>query len=110
MGDILEGRILDVVDGETLELDVETVEGDQPGVYGARELVRVAEGIDANRAAAADDESAALMVMTYVGRRVRCFVEERDQVGRIIGTCEVLEDAQPDEPYDFDARTDEGMT
>jgi hypothetical protein len=96
MADVLEGTVLDVVDGEMLELEVERVDGGEAGPYGARELVRVTEGRLADRDDADEDESAALMALTYQNRRVRCYVEERDQLGRIIGEVEVLETGEPD--------------
>ncbi len=87
MADMLEGLVLDVVDGEVLELEVERVEADEPGRYGAREYIRLrfaSEHDDDN------EESAAVMELTYQNRRVRCFVEQRDADGRILGEVEVL--------------------
>ena len=96
MADILEGVVLDVVDGEMLELEVERVRASGGDRYGAREFVRVTEGRLADRDDADEEESAALMALTYQNRRVRCYVEERDQLGRIIGEVEVLDASQPD--------------
>jgi hypothetical protein len=99
MADTLEGLVLDVVDGEVLELEVEHVHADEPGRYGAREFIRLSEGRFADEHAAEDDEAAALMALTYQNRRVRCFVEQRDEEGRIIGEVEVLGPATPDPTY-----------
>ena len=96
MADILEGVVLDVVDGEMLELEVDHVQGADLGPYGGHELVRVTEGRLADRDDADEEESAALMALTYQNRRVRCYVEERDQLGRIIGEIEVLGPGEPD--------------
>ncbi len=93
MADILEGLVLDVVDGEVLELEIERVEAEDPGRYGARELIRL---VDSRFASEHEDdheetaETAAMMELTYQNRRIRCFVEQRDQDGRIIGEVEVL--------------------
>ena len=100
MADILEGIVIDVVDGEMIELEVEHVIADDPGRYGAREFVRVTEGGLASRRDAEDSEAAALM--DQENRRVRCYVEERDAQGRIIGEIEVLSAGSPDELADAD--------
>ena len=99
MADVLEGLVLDVVDGEVLELEVERVAADEPGRYGAREFVRLTDGRFADQRAGDDDEAAALMALTYQNRRVRCYVEQRDDEGRIIGELEVLGPATPDPTY-----------
>lgn len=99
MGDVLEGLVLDIVDGEMLELEVTQVHADHPGHYGAREYVRVTEGGGSSRADADQEESAALMALTYQNRRVRVLVEERDDQGRLLGEVEVLSEAQPDAIY-----------
>ncbi|HYE04636.1 MAG TPA: hypothetical protein VEL07_03865 [Planctomycetota bacterium] len=101
MPDILEGTVLDVVDGEMLELEVERVQSEDRRQYGARELVRVTEADLATRTDADDDEAAALMALTYQNRRVRCYVEERDRLGRIIGEVEVLQQAEPGDEFGF---------
>jgi hypothetical protein len=102
MADILEGVVMDIVDGEMLELEVDHVEARNAGEYGAREYVRVTEGGMASRQDALDEESAARMAMNYQNRRVRCFVEDRDDQGRIIGEVEVLSEGHPSEPYGID--------
>ena len=102
MADILEGVVMDVVDGEMLELEVDHVEARNIGSYGAREFVRVTESGMASREDALDEESAARMALNYQNRRVRCYVEERDDQGRIIGEVEVLGEAEPSEPYGID--------
>lgn len=98
MVDILEGLVLDVVDGEILEVEVERVIADDPGAYGAREFVRVTEGGRSSRADAGDDEAAALMGLTYQNRRVRVIVEERDSDGRLLGDVEVGSTAGEPDP------------
>ncbi len=95
MADTLDGLVLDVVDGEVLELEVEHIDADLPGRYGAREYVRLSDSRfagehEADNEEADNEEAAALMTMTYLNRRVRCFVEQRDQDGRIIAEVEVL--------------------
>lgn len=97
--DILEGLVLDVVDGEMLELEVEHVRAPSAHQYGAREYIRVTEGDGASREAASDEESAALMGLTYQNRRVRCYVEGRDSLGRVIAEVEVLTADQPEALY-----------
>ncbi len=101
MPDILEGTIRDVVEGEMLELEVDHVQSADRNQYGARELLRVTEIEQADRTDADDDEAAALMTLTYQNRRVRCYVEERDRFGRIIGEVEVLQPAEPDPQFGF---------
>jgi hypothetical protein len=96
MGDVLEGLVLDVVDGEMLEVEVEHVLAPDPGRYGAREYVRVTEGGRSTRGEADQEESAAYMGLTYQNRRVRVLVEERDDQGRLIGEVEVLGSGTPD--------------
>jgi hypothetical protein len=99
MVDILEGVVLDVVDGEMLELEVDRVEAENAGRYGARELVRVTDVANHSREDSLDEEAAARMVMDYENRRVRCYVLERDDQGRIIGEVEVLSEGDLSEPY-----------
>ncbi len=101
MADVLEGVVLDVVDGEMLELEVDHVQSLDHHQYGAHELVRVTESHLAVRSDADDDESAALLALTYQNRRVRCYVEERDQLGRIIGVVEVLGLGEPDPLFGY---------
>lgn len=102
MVDILEGVVMDVVDGEMLELEIDHIEARNVGAYGAREFVRVTEVGQASRMDALDEESAARMTLNYQNRRVRCYVEERDGQGRIIGEVEVLSEGRPSEPYGID--------
>ena len=90
MSDILEGVVVDIVDGEMLELEVDHVEASEGGVYGAHEFVRVTESAHASRADALDEEAAARMTLDYQDRRVRCYIENRDDQGRLIGEVEVL--------------------
>lgn len=101
MADVLEGVVLDVVDGEMLELEVDTVSSQDHHQYGAHELVRVTESHLADWADADDAETAALLTLTYQNRRVRCYVEERDQLGRILGVVEVLGWGEPDPQYGY---------
>lgn len=107
MGDVLEGLVLDIVDGEMLELEVEHVDADLPGRYGAREYIRVTEGGRSSRGEADQEESAALMGLTYQNRRVRVLVEERDDQGRIIGEVEVLTSGQPDPIFGLSSDDDQ---
>jgi hypothetical protein len=102
MTDILEGVVMDVVDGEMLELEVDRVDAEDVSEYGAREFVRVTETGRATREDALDEEAAALMALNYQNRRVRCYVEQRDDQGRIIGEIEVLSEGRPSEPYGLD--------
>jgi hypothetical protein len=97
--DILEGLVMDVVDGEMLELEVEHVHAPSAHQYGAREYIRVTEEGTASRESASDEESAALMGLTYQNRRVRCYVEGRDSLGRIIAEVEVLSADEPEALY-----------
>lgn len=99
MTDVIEGLVLDVIDGEMLELEVEQVIESELDTYGARETVRVTDAGRANREDAANEEAAALMALTYQNRRVRCYVEERDDAGRLIADVEVLSAAEPDTLY-----------
>ncbi len=101
MADILEGTVLDVLDGEMLELEVDHVQSADRHQYGAHELVRVAAGWLADGAETDDDEATALMTLLYHHRRVRCYVEERDQFGRIVGDVEVVPPPEPDERFGF---------
>jgi len=97
--DVLEGLVLDIIDGEMLELEVEHVEVSHGHSYGAREYVRVTDAGESSRGDANLEESAALMALTYQNRHVRVLVEERDDQGRLIGEVEVLSEAQPDAIY-----------
>src|SRR4051812_21075962 len=90
MPDILEGVVMDVVDGEMIELEVDHVDARNASQYGAREYIRVTDGSVASREDALDEEAAARMALDYQDRRVRCYVEERDDQGRIIGELEIL--------------------
>jgi hypothetical protein len=102
MADILEGVVLDVVDGEMIELEVDHVEARNASEYGAREFIRVTEGDRASREDALDEEAAARMALDYQDRRVRCYVEQRDDAGRIIGELEILSEGKESEPYGLD--------
>lgn len=101
MADILEGVVTEVVDGDTLELEVErVVEAQDAGRYGAIEMVRFA----GDGTSEMDEEAAAAAELGYENRRVRCYVLDRDEEGRIIGEIEVLGDAKGLEPrYGVDA-------
>lgn len=99
MVDILEGTVLEVVDGEVLEVEVERVQARDAGHYGAREWIRVGDVGEVSHAQALDEEAAARMVMDYENRRVRLYVQDRDDQGRLIGDVEVLSEGQIDEPY-----------
>ena len=96
MADILIGLVLDIIDGEMLELDVEYAEDGILGHYGAHEYVRVCEGDRSSRHDADADECAALMAVTYQNRRVRVLVQGRDDQGSLIGVVDVLTESQSD--------------
>ncbi|MBA2480715.1 MAG: hypothetical protein H0V44_08635 [Planctomycetes bacterium] len=102
MADILEGVVMDVVDGEMIELEVDRIDAPNASLYGAREFIRVSDSDHASRLDADEEESAARMALDYQDRRVRCYVEERDAAGRIIGELEILSDARRREPYGLD--------
>jgi hypothetical protein len=105
MSDIIEGVVVDVVDGEMIELEVEHVHGHSLGSYGARVLVRVTEGGHGFHSEALNDEEAAHMMMDFANRRVRCSVIAKDDEGRLIGDLEVLGFAKHD---DTDSPDDSG--
>ena len=90
MSDILEGVVIDVVDGEMIELEVERVRGHELGSYGAHVLVRVTEGGHGFHHEALNDEEAARMLLDFENRRVRCVVLAKDDEGHLIGDIEVL--------------------
>lgn len=96
MADILEGLVIDIIDGEMLELDVEYAEAGIPGHYGAHEYVRVCERDRSGRHDADADECAALMAVTYQNRRVRVLVQGRDDQGSLIGVVDVLTESESD--------------
>ncbi len=99
MPDIIEGLVLEVIDGEMLELEVEEVVESELYTYGARETIRVTDGNRADREDASNEETAALMALTYENRRVRCYIEERDNQGRLIADVEVLSAGEPSTLY-----------
>jgi hypothetical protein len=105
MSDILEGVVVDVVDGEMLEIDVDRVEAQDAGLYGSHVFVRVTETDHASREDSLDEEAAARMALDYQDRRVRCYVEDRDDQGRIIGEVEVLSQGPQRDTYGI---SDEG--
>src|SRR4051812_4430640 len=105
MVDIVEGVVVDVVDGEMLEVVVDHVEARDAGRYGSHEFVRVTETDHASREDALDEEAAARMALDYQDRRVRCYVEERDDQGRLIGEVEVLSQGPQRDTYGI---SDEG--
>ncbi len=90
MGDILEGLVLEVVDGEVLQLEVEHVQAQDAGAYHAREWVRVSSRGRLLRSPLLDDDATAHVHLSYEHRRVRCFVSSRDAQGRLVGEIEVL--------------------
>ncbi len=98
MADILEGIVLDIVDGEVFELEVTRVEQGDTSQYGAREYIRAMDP-DRPGSVASDHESAALMALTYQNRHVRCYVLERDGLGRLSAEVEVQSAAEPDALY-----------
>jgi hypothetical protein len=105
MVDILEGMVVDVVDGEMLELVVDRVVANNAGLYGSHEFVRVTDTGHASREDSLDEEAAARMALDYQDRRVRCYVEDRDDQGRIIGEIEVLSQGPQKDAYGI---SDEG--
>ncbi len=100
MVDILEGRVLDVVEGDVIELAVERVAAGDRGSYRAREWILL--GQSEGGPCEIDDEIAGSVAADYDQRRVRCYVRARDGRGRIIGDIEILDAPHPDEPYGMD--------
>jgi hypothetical protein len=99
MADILEGRVLDVIEGDVIELAVERVARGDLSRYRAREWVLLRA---AGEPCEIDDELAASSTSPYHQRRVRLYVRSRDDQGRILGEIEVLDAPHPDEPYGMD--------
>ncbi len=102
MVDILEGRVLDVVEGDVIELAVEHVAAGDGGRYRSREWILLGKPVAAHEPSEIDDEMAGSAAADYDQRRVRCYVRSRDGQGRIIGDIEILDAPHPDEPYGID--------
>jgi hypothetical protein len=101
MSDILEGVVMDVAQDGMLELAVEHVEAADAGRYHQHEWVRLPVG----GSRSVDGPQAVMSAVPGTGlehRRVRCYIQCRDDQGRLVGEVEVLANAPLVEPYGLD--------
>ncbi len=85
--DTIEGLVINVLDGDTFDLDVDRVGRSNGYEYNDVERVRLA-GVNAPELAEPGGRAAHTRLRTAIqGRRVRVDVRARDRYGRIVGTC-----------------------
>jgi len=91
MGDVIEGIVLGIVNGESLEVRVDEIEPPVPGRYAALEYIRVLDNSGAAGRPWPAEESAELLGAVLQDCRIRCHVESRDPSGQLIGRIEVVD-------------------
>ena len=84
MTDVIQGPVIDVIDGDTFEIEVAKVGKDNEYEYNEVERIRIAD-IDAPELnTGAGKRSKAALQRKLKGKEVRCDVQARDKYGRII--------------------------
>lgn len=85
--DIVNGRVTNVVDGDTFDIKVETVGTYNTYSYNQNERVRIANINQPERGASGGFLATLLLRNNLAGKFVRCSIHSRDTYGRLV--CDV---------------------
>ena len=90
MPDIIQGPVINIVDGDTFDMKVTHVGENNKYEYNYEERIRIAD-IDAPELRAPGGKrSKDLLERKLKGKVVRCYVQTRDSYGRIVAEVKVL--------------------
>lgn len=93
MPDILLGKVTNVVDGDTFNMQVMLVNGfrlSNTSVYNSSERIRIADYDAPELGTLAGAIAKTNLEKVLLHKNVRCNVEARDTYGRVVATVEVL--------------------
>lgn len=84
MEDIIQGSVINVVDGDTFDMAVEKVGTNNTYTYNDQETIRIA-GIDEPELnTTSGQRSKKALESELLHKRVRCYVQTRDKYGRLV--------------------------
>ncbi len=90
MTDTIKGPVVNIVDGDTFEMNVTHIGKDNKNKYRDKERIRIAE-IDAPEIGRPGSKrSTDLLKRKLKGKVVRCYVQARDTYGRVVAKVKVL--------------------
>ena len=90
MPDVIQGPVINIVDGDTFDMKVTHVGENNKYEYNYKERIRIAD-IDAPELRAPGGKrSKDLLERKLKGKVVRCYVQTRDSYGRIVAEVKVL--------------------
>ena len=89
MADTIRGRVTDVVDGDTFDMEVTHADKKNTDEYNPEERVRIA-GVDSPELDTEEGKKAKKSLEKKLsGKEVRCTVQTRDTYGRIVADVQV---------------------
>lgn len=89
MADIIEGKVTEVVDGDTFRIDMTFEDEDNDYEYNTKEKIRIG-GIDAPELEEPGGERSKEDLENAIdGENVRCTVYARDKYGRLVADVEI---------------------
>ena len=89
MADVIRGRVTRVIDGDTFEMSVTSVNAPSGNKYGSSETIRIAT-IDAPELSTpAGKRSKDALERKLIGQSVTCTVQARDTYGRVVANVRI---------------------
>jgi len=89
MTDTIRGPVIDIIDGDTFDMNVTHTGKNNKRDYKDKERIRIAE-IDAPELRAPGGQrSKDLLERKLKGKEVRCYIQARDDYGRIVAKVEI---------------------
>lgn len=90
MVDTIRGLVIEIIDGDTFDMNVTHTGNDNKNDYNNKERIRIA-GIDAPELRSPRGQrSKDLLERKLKGKEVRCYVQARDTYGRVVAEVKVL--------------------
>jgi len=90
MADTIRGQVTEVLDGDTFDMEVTHVGRDNEVHYHSEERIRIADTDAPALGAAAGRVAKRRLEERLRGQEVRCYVQARDNYGRVVADVEVL--------------------
>lgn len=90
MTDTIRGPVIKIIDGDTFDMKVTHTGKDNKNKYNDEERIRI-EGIDAPELGTpAGQKAKDDLERKYAGKEVRCYIQTRDDYGRLIAEVKVI--------------------
>lgn len=90
MADTIRGPVINVIDGDTFDMNVTHVGNNNKYKYNDKERIRMAGGDAPELNTSGGVQAKQALENRLIGKEVRCAIQSRDTFGRIIANVTVL--------------------